>query len=889
LIQNCDQGCQTGRKIMIWGRGLGWLGGLMVLAQPAIALEPWQQSSQLDGTETTLTDGSFYDVYSVEWQAGEQVWIGLSSEAFDTYLLVTDGQGTTIARNDDSNGSDSRLIFTVPRTGTYRIIATSYIPGAKGAYTLQWRLATEAEMAHFATQQTADRLVNEANALLQRSQFDRALQLLTQAQAGYQQIGNRRGEIQVLTHLAGIYYPLGQYRQGIEASEDALAIAREIAYPLGEASALGNLGVIYMALGQYEASRQLQTQALAIYRQLNHQQGMATSLLDLGLVDIYRRHIPEAIAALQEALVICDERDDQVCQAKVIANLGIAYSLAEQYSQAIAYHHQAWERYQAIGDPRGAAGSLLDLGTTYMRMGNSPQAIATLEEALTQVKTVGDRPRAALVLNNLGAIFYHTQDLEKSAASLQAAIDLLTEIRQALGASDRNKISIFEEQLRTYLLLQRTLVAQNRPEQALAIADRSRAQSLVDFLTSQSATAPSPLNASELQQVVRDQQATAVVYSQVQDWLYVWVIPPQGEIALRRVAVGETTVRATTVQALGSAASLVGNGRGIEPGAVGEWAVRLRASVAGANAAHGATPGNPPTEAAASPAPGSPARESPARESPARESPELGLGGAYQRLIEPIADLLPRAPGARLIIVPDRELALVPWAALRNPTDDSRLIDRYTLTLAPSLQTLRETHRRRQTLPTGTAPLVIGNPAPMPNHLEPLPGSEREAIAIAQTQSTSPLIGAAATETAVKQSWHTARALHFATHGDPGWLALTPDRANDGLLTVAEIFNSQLQAEMVVMSACNTGKGDITGEGIIGLARAFLKAGSPTVVATLWKVPDEVTAFLMGVFYRELAAGATKAAALRTAQLETRDRYPHPVNWAAFMLIGEAD
>jgi CHAT domain-containing protein len=194
-------------------------------------------------------------------------------------------------------------------------------------------------------------------------------------------------------------------------------------------------------------------------------------------------------------------------------------------------------------------------------------------------------------------------------------------------------------------------------------------------------------------------------------------------------------------------------------------------------------------------------------------------------------------------------------------------------------------------LPAGSAPVIIGNPSPMPNALDPLPGSEREAIAIAQTQNATPLIGAAATETAVKQTWQTARWLHFATHGAPDWIALTADATNDGLLTVAEIFNSQLQAELVVMSACDTGKGDITGEGVIGLARAFLKAGSPSVVATLWKVPDDATAFLMEVFYRELDVGASKAAALRTAQQETRaqPRYEHPRNWAAFILVGEAD
>ncbi|MEM9245195.1 MAG: CHAT domain-containing protein, partial [Cyanobacteria bacterium P01_F01_bin.153] len=273
------------------------------------------------------------------------------------------------------------------------------------------------------------------------------------------------------------------------------------------------------------------------------------------------------------------------------------------------------------------------------------------------------------------------------------------------------------------------------------------------------------------------------------------------------------------------------------------------------------------------------------------------LKRAYALLIEPIEDLLPTGQGDRLIIVPFRELGTVPFVALID-NDDRFLIDRYAVTIAPSLRTL-STIQQKQTTPKGQ-PLIVGNPSPMPDQLSALPGSEEEAQAIAQALNTAPLIGGDANETAIKQQLETANILHFATHGvvadsdrdiEGNWLALAGDSndSEDGKLTLTEIFNSKLNAQLAVLSACNTVSGEVTGEGVLGLARAFLKAGVPTVVASLWQVPDKQTQLLMEAFYRELLAGETYADALRIAQLEVRSQFTNPRNWAAFMVIGDGD
>ena len=123
----------------------------------------------------------------------------------------------------------------------------------------------------------------------------------------------------------------------------------------------------------------------------------------------------------------------------------------------------------------------------------------------------------------------------------------------------------------------------------------------------------------------------------------------------------------------------------------------------------------------------------------------------------------------------------------------------------------------------------------------------------------------------------------------PGLLALAPSGSDSGMLTADEIAQSTTKAELVVMSACDSGRGAINDDGVIGLSRAWMAAGAPSVMVTLWTIPDDATKDLMVTFYQQLAAGTRKAEALRLAMLAARAKYPDPFNWAAFMLIGEPD
>jgi CHAT domain-containing protein len=180
--------------------------------------------------------------------------------------------------------------------------------------------------------------------------------------------------------------------------------------------------------------------------------------------------------------------------------------------------------------------------------------------------------------------------------------------------------------------------------------------------------------------------------------------------------------------------------------------------------------------------------------------------------------------------------------------------------------------------------------------LDPLPAAEVEAKEITQVLGGQPLIGTQATESAVAKLMPKAQIIHLATHGllgdfsdrvMPGAVVLAASGQDDGLLTANEIFEMKLKAELVVLSACQTGLGRITGDGVIGLSRSFFKAGVPSVIVSVWKVPDAPTAMLMTEFYKNLQDTPDKAQALRNAMLTTMKKYPEPGEWSAFNLIGE--
>ncbi len=191
-----------------------------------------------------------------------------------------------------------------------------------------------------------------------------------------------------------------------------------------------------------------------------------------------------------------------------------------------------------------------------------------------------------------------------------------------------------------------------------------------------------------------------------------------------------------------------------------------------------------------------------------------------------------------------------------------------------------------------TMPSVSPKPGEKPQKLNQLLGAEEEANKIARLFNTQALTGNVVTETTVKQRISQARIIHFATQGIlefdgmsiPGELAFAPSSQDDGWLKSEEIMN--LNAELIILSSCDTALSRITGDSVIGLSRSFFAAGVPSVIGSLWSPSDRETVLLMTKFYENLSKNPDKAYALRQAILATMKNHPEPRYWAAFTLIG---
>jgi CHAT domain-containing protein len=375
----------------------------------------------------------------------------------------------------------------------------------------------------------------------------------------------------------------------------------------------------------------------------------------------------------------------------------------------------------------------------------------------------------------------------------------------------------------------------------------------------------------EIKQIAQEQNATLVEYSIVPGQsLYIWVIHPNGKIDFRSVDL-KTWLQQQNI----SLEELVTNTR---------EAIGLSRSIIDVKVI------NPVNE----------------------EEQSKRLRQLHQLLIEPIANLLPTEPNQRIIFMPQGELFLVPFAALQDE-QGKYLIEKHTILTSPAIQVLQLTREQRQRVRArggiplqGDNALIVGNPTmpsvvlqngEKPQQLANLPGAEREAMAIAPLLHTKALTGNEATKAAVKAKLPQARIVHLATHGLfddlqglQSAIALAPSDTDNGLLTADEILQLKLSAELVILSACNTGRGRLTGDGVIGLSRSLIAAGTPSVIVSLWAVPDNPTEELMTEFYTNLYQKKfDKAQALRQAMLKMMEKHrDNPRAWAAFTLIGEA-
>ena len=264
------------------------------------------------------------------------------------------------------------------------------------------------------------------------------------------------------------------------------------------------------------------------------------------------------------------------------------------------------------------------------------------------------------------------------------------------------------------------------------------------------------------------------------------------------------------------------------------------------------------------------------------------LAALYRELVAPLEPLLEEAVSGgagsipKLAVVPHGPLHRVPFHAL---FDGGRyLIERFEVSYAPSARVHALCQDRESPGRDGAAVFGVEDPL--------MPSAVVEARAVAEhLPGAGVRLGDGATIEALREEAPGSGVLHLACHGlfrsdNPMFSSL---KLHDGWLTAADAMSLDLPGALVTLSACESGRGEVIGgDEVLGLTRAFLGAGAATLVVSLWLVQDETTAELMGGWYGRLSAGEGRAAALRAAQLDLKERHPHPYYWAPFVLIGKA-
>ncbi|MES2390006.1 MAG: CHAT domain-containing protein, partial [Acidobacteriota bacterium] len=386
------------------------------------------------------------------------------------------------------------------------------------------------------------------------------------------------------------------------------------------------------------------------------------------------------------------------------------------------------------------------------------------------------------------------------------------------------------------------------------------------------------LTAADIRRTVEQQGATLISYWLSMEHLTIWVMKPGQAVVAKQVKVNHDVVGNLVVSTLQVAPG--GRRRGAAPVAQ----VRTRGGVSQA----------------------------------VQRAKPKAWRELYELLIAPIEAELPKDAGSRVIVVPEDALHLLSFAALMD-AEGHYLVERYALSTTPAIGILQLTAANEvEAAKLAAKYVVLANPGQMPRvrgrELPALPGTDAEAHGIVRVlpgRSSTLLLGREAGIDSLGRQLGSATVLHFATHaivsdGAPMSSFLALDRRQrGGELTAASVYGMKMHTSLVVLSACSTGRGRFSNDGVAGLGRAFFYAGAASLVTTLWDVVDQPTAQLMPTFYAGLAKGESRSAALREAQLGLiRDLRAHkvkvetlagtnvslpenPAYWAAFSLSGQ--
>lgn len=766
---------------------------------------------------------------------------------------------------------------------------------------------------------------------LQAGSTTRVLAEENEALSIWKDMGNPHGVAEAYVVLGLMHSTVGEQDKAVAKYQQAQEIFRNLGDRVNEAAALNGLGVMSRELGDYEAALGYHKQARRIFASAGDKLGELAAIdstaKDEWLLHDYRKASLLYISELKDAQRLKNYREE----AAALSDLGDIYAYREKYSEAERLYTKSRRQYQQTKYKAGEADILTRFGRLYAGTNRYEEAKTSFTDAIKSAQSVNEVTKEAQAHYELASLYRKLRQLESAKSHSESAIATIE--RQRTKVADFQSRATYFASVHEYYQLYIDILMQldqQRPEQGFAqqafeASEKSKVRSLLDMLASSErdgrcapltqrqgaspgekdqiqavtdCTAPSAvLNLRLVQDAIRGDDSVLLEYALGPEASYLWAVDSNRMSSYR----------------LPSAA------------VIRELVTRYRDALIARQ--------QQPHETAEHHA-ARVDRADKTIDSTAREVSEL--------LVGPASELLEGKK--RVVIVPDGVLQYIPFAALPLPAvrvehGSPLLVDGFEVVSLPSASTLaalREAAARRTSPPETAA--VFADPVfsrddprlsqyatgvvttyPLPatlgaalrdaefgsGKIPRLPASRIEAENIEQAFPPGRVLVATDFEASRQKVMATDlrryRYIHFATHGildsaHPEFSGLILSlvnqhgKAQEGYLRMREVYNLQLSADLVVLSSCNSALGkDLQSEGIIGLTRAFLYAGSQRVVSTLWKVNDQATAKFMQGFYSRLHDHESPAAALRGAQSDlARDPiWNKPYYWAGFILQGE--
>ncbi len=664
---------------------------------------------------------------------------------------------------------------------------------------------------------------------------------------------NKEHLLQAYNTLGLIFWTLNDLVKAKSNLKKSLDLAEEINSKLDIASAYNNLGLIYRQEKKYQESIEHFEKALAIDKNLKTKWGRGYDHRNIGMSYLRLGDLEKAVLNIEKAVNLSSEIGNRINEAKSMLEMGnVHLEKGEgEYGKAIHYFTNTYSMSKNINLPEVSWRALKGKGKSYWMLGDNDQALKNYKEAVQIVENM----RASIKLEEFrNGFIENKQDLYKELilllletgkkeaafnyserAKARSFIDLLgnqkLDLKNDIGQQLVEKISDIKQQIH-----ETKEILRNAKDEDFAKNNEkliSLQNSLQDFLIElkekdtqlSSFVTVDPMKIEEIYELL-DPQIALVEYLVTKKEIIAWVVH-KGEINLVRVPVGEKKINRL----------------------IKKYRMSMQALM----------------------------------------PMDKTTGDLYDILIKPVEPFLKEADYVG--IIPNGALHYLSFASLKN--EEGYFIEQHPVFYSPSASVLKYTFARRSE-EKNVKVLAVGNPD-LGNLNYDLPLSEMEVNSIKWNfTDIDVLTGGEATESWLTKNIEKYGIIHIASHGEfddinPLFsaLKLKRDITADGNLQVKEIFPLNIKADLVTLSACQTGLGHLSGgDELIGLNRAFFYAGTHAIISSLWRIDDISTAILIKHFYRNYKS-FNKAEALRKAQLLIKKFYPHPSYWSGLTLTGD--